>query len=340
MDFTIQTKIDKDFVLSKVSEEDIFCHYLGISEVTKKLYVSKVRSDKHPTCGFYRGKSGTLYFHDFATGDCFSCFSLVMALYDCSYYRALRIVASDFGLITESVSKTKVAVKNTPKFTDTGPTLIQVKVQDFDEKELKWWNDYGITEDILKKFRVYSCKHVFLNGNLFAESKPGNLIFGYFGGKKDGIELWRIYFPKRKSYRFINNWNANKIQGYEQLPKEGKALVITKSMKDVMTFYSLGIPAIAPCSENLFISDNMLQDLKRRFTNIFVMYDNDLPGIHNLISIKKKYPELNYVWLPRSYKSKDLSDYYKANGREKTINLIKNFLEQWRSRIQKLSQKK
>lgn len=340
MDFTIQTKIDKDFVLSKVSEEDIFCHYLGITQVTKKLYVSKVRSDKHPTCGFYRGKSGTLYFHDFATGDCFSCFSLVMALYDCSYYKALRIVASDFGLTEESVSKTKITVKNTPKFTETGPSLIQVEVQDFTEQELKWWEGYGITPDILKKFKVFSCKHVFLNGNIFAESKNSNMIFGYYGGKKDNIELWRIYFPKRKSYRFINNWNANKIQGYEQLPKTGKALVITKSMKDVMTFYSLGIPAVAPCSENLFISDNMLLDLQLRFDNIFVMYDNDLPGIHNLRLIKSSHPDLNYIWLPRKYKSKDLSDYYKANGREKTIKLIKNFLGQWRSRIQKLSQKK
>ena len=70
------------------------------------------------------------------------------------------------------------------------------------------------------------------------------------------------------------------------------------------------------------------------------MYDNDLPGIHNLRLIKSNHPDLNYIWLPRKYKSKDLSDYYKANGREKTIKLIKNFLEQWRSRIQKLSQKK
>lgn len=339
MDFTIQTQISKDFVLSKVSEEDIFCHYLGISQVTKKLYVSKVRTDKHPTCGFYRSKSGTLYFHDFATGDSFSCFSLVMALFNCSYYKALRIIASDFGLTSETVDKVKATVSNTPKFNDTEQCIIQTQIQDFSEKELKWWSEYGITPDILKKYKVYSCKHVFLNGNLFAESKEQNFIFGYYGGKKNNVELWRIYFPKRRSYRFINNWTSSKIQGFEQLPKTGKGLVITKAMKDVMCLNSLGIPAIAPCSENLFINENMLKELKSRFETIFVMYDNDLPGISNLVKIKKEHPELNYIWIPRKYEAKDISDYYKMYGRNKTVNLIKTYLE-WRSRTQKLSQKK
>lgn len=69
------------------------------------------------------------------------------------------------------------------------------------------------------------------------------------------------------------------------------------------------------------------------------MYDNDLPGISNLVKIKKEHPELNYIWIPRKYKAKDISDYYKMYGRNKTVNLIKTYLE-WRSRTQKLSQKK
>ena len=69
-------------------------------------------------------------------------------------------------------------------------------MQDFSQKELEWWASYGITLPILKKFRVYSCKSIFLNGNYFASSNEESPIYGYYKGKKDGLELWRIYFPK------------------------------------------------------------------------------------------------------------------------------------------------
>ena len=39
------------------------------------------------------------------------------------------------------------------------------------------------------------------------------------------------------------------------LPKHGEFIVITKSLKDVMVLYSFGIPAIAPISENCFVTD-------------------------------------------------------------------------------------
>ena len=48
------------------------------------------------------------------------------------------------------------------------------------------------------------------------------------------------------------------IQGMHMIPKSGEFLVITKSMKDVMLCYELGIPAIAPNSENLFITDSIV----------------------------------------------------------------------------------
>ena len=330
MDFTFHNPITKDYVFSKVSEEQVFCHYLEINKVDKKLYCSKVRNDKHPTCGFYRGNKGELYFHDFATGDNFNCVSLVMALYKCGYYKALEIIASDFGLTSDKVSKTKY-IKEVPKFESNGKSIIGVEIRDFTDKELNWWNRYGVTPAILKKFHVYSCNSVFLNNNLFAKTQEQNPIYGYYGGKKDGSELWRIYFPKRKSYRFISNWNANKIQGFDQLPKSGKILVITKSLKDVMCLYSLGISAIAPNSEHIFITDNVLNNLKERFKYIVVLYDNDLTGIANMRKFKKEHPELIYTFIPRKYGAKDISDYHKMYGRESTLNLIKEYI-QWLNR--------
>ena len=235
LDFEIAPKITKDLLLSKFSEETIFCHYLGINSISKKLIRNTTRDDKNPTCGFYRNGSGTLILHDFATGEYFNCFSYVMKAYHCDYHKALDIIASDFGLIHYD-NKPVPTIRHVPTFKgeENKITYIQIEMGKFDEQDLKWWGSFGITEKTLNKFRVFPCKSVFLNGNLVSQRAQHNLIYGYYFGKKDGIEQWRIYFPKRKEMRFMGNVPTKTIQGYKQLPKKGKLLVITKSMKDVM----------------------------------------------------------------------------------------------------------
>lgn len=325
-DFTIKEKLSSEFILSKISEESIFRYYLGI-DLKKGLFCSTLRSDKNPTCSIFRNSKGVLIFKDFATGQYLDCWNIVMYKYNCTYFQALEIVANDFGLIKSDIKKNKGKIDlQIPKIEDKETSKIQVEIQEFTDLELKWWSKYGITKEILNKFKVYSCKHIFLNNNLFAESKQHCPIFGYYGNKYHGLELWRIYFPKRKNYRFITNWPAKKLQGYDQLPKKGNLLVITKSMKDCLSMYSCGITAIAPCSENLFVSKSILEDLKKRFKYIVVFYDNDIPGINNMRKIKKDYPDLNYFFIPRKYEAKDFSDFYKKYGRSKTLSIIKDYV--------------
>ena len=94
-------------------------------------------------------------------------------------------------------------------------------------------------------------------------------------------------------------------------------------MKDCMLLYELGIPAIAPNSENLFITDLQYQKLKSKFKHILTVYDNDLPGIRGLKKIKLTYPDLKVAFIPRKYEAKDISDFYKKYGKVKTEELIK-----------------
>lgn len=335
LNFELEPEITKNYLLSKYSEETYMEHYLGIP-VKKGLFKSPLRSDSTPTCSFYRNKTGELIFKDFR-GDFYGNFiNVVMYKYSCSYHKALRLIAQDFGLIkTNSQVKAKPIVISENKFEETGPSHIQIEMQNFTKAELEWWSDYGVNLKILKKFNVFSCKSVFLNGNYFAASAQHNPIFGYYGGKQDNLELWRIYFPKRRNYRFITNWESKKIQGFKQLPKEGKLLVITKSMKDVMCLYSMGIPAIAPNSEHLFISESVLESLKQRFKHIIVLYDSDLAGLSNMKKFRKQFPDLIYTWIPRHYEAKDISDFHKKYGRDKTLKFVKNFLI-WLSKRQKL----
>ena len=101
MDFSFyeNEQISKELILSRITEEQIFTYYIGPEVISRKLFRSKIRNDKNPTCSMYRNKSGTLIYKDFATGEHLSCFNYVMSLYRCNYYEALKIIANDFGII-------------------------------------------------------------------------------------------------------------------------------------------------------------------------------------------------------------------------------------------------
>lgn len=318
-----EPKISKEFLLSKHSQETYMEYYLGIP-IRKGLFTSPLRVDNSPTCSFFRNKQGDLIFKDFSGQFYGNFISVVMFKYNVTYYKALQIIANDFGFINRPklTKNPKPIEESTYKFVDQGPSKIRVEIQPFTDEELEWWGKYGITEDILKKFHVYSCKSVFLNGEYFTGSNRNQRIYGYYRGKDtDDVELWRIYFPGRNSFKFLSNWKAIMLQGAKQLPKDGDLLVITKSMKDVMCLYSMGITAIAPNSENLFVTENQWERLQTRFKNIVLFYDNDLPGISNMNKIRKKY-DIKCFWIPRKYEAKDISDFYVKYGRNKTLQLI------------------
>lgn len=319
--FTIDPKITKEFLLSKNSEETYMSYYLGVP-VKKGLFRSPLRADNHNTCSFFRGRSGNLYFKDFATGQCLTFEGVVMEKYHCTYPNALKIIAKDFGYIQSSEVK-KQEIKIQPKFEGEKETFIQVEIKDFSESELKWWNSFGVTKQTLDKYKVYSIKTVFLNGNIYAQSTQHSPIYGYYFGKKENIEQWRIYMPKRKEFRFIGNVSTKTIQGYKQLPDNGKLLVITKSMKDTMLLSSLGIPAVAPNSETQFVSEKLLDEFRERFKNIVLLYDSDLTGVRFMNKIRKQYRDLIVCMIPRKYEAKDISDFYQKYGRSQTISLIK-----------------
>jgi hypothetical protein len=299
-------------------------HYLGVP-VKKGLFRSPLRNDKHETCAFYRNKSGDLIMKDFSGAFSGNFISVVMEKFQCSFAKALQIIGNDFGIIhSKNLIVNKPALEYTGSKLDEQKTaIIQVEIRDFQDYELKWWNSYGITEKTLKKFNVFSCKNVFLNGNIFHLETATQKLFGYFGGIKDGVEQWRIYDPTHKKYKFISNWKSTQIQGARQLPKEGgDYLVITKSLKDVMCLYEFGVIAIAPCSENLFITPKQYEKLKEKFKHIILCYDNDLPGVQNMRKIHKQYPELKIVFIPRHFEAKDISDFRKKYGKNKTQELI------------------
>ena len=323
---TKEINLTKEFILSRINEEEIWSHY-GVP-ITKGLFCSPLRKDKNPTCSIYRNKAGRLIMKDFGTNWSGDCFAFVSELFNASFYETLIVIANDFNLIKTDIRKNKAKLEYTgEKIEENSAAIIQVEIRPFQDYELEWWAKYGITEETLKKYKVFSCKNVWLNGNMFHLEKEGQLVFGYYGGIKDGIELWRIYFPKRKNakWKFIANWPSSKIQGAKQLDtKNTDLLVVQKAMKDLMVMHEYGIPSIAPNSENTPISDKTLAKLKSKYKTIVYWFDNDNPGKEAMGRVKEKHPDIICYCLPDDCE-KDISDYRKKHGKKATDKLIEEF---------------
>lgn len=319
--FTIEPTITKDFLLRAHPEEQYMSYYLGVP-ITKKLFKSPLRVDHRETCSFYKNEKTGLRYKDFGSGVNYNFIDVVMYRNNCSFQRALRIIAEDFNLVASNNSastKKIVPVYNGDVLKANGPCDIKVEIKEFTEKELEWWKGFGITKQLLKEGNVYSLKSVFLNNVPSYFSSEKCPIYGYFFGHEEGRELWKIYFPTKIKYRFL--LNTSRLQGTHLLPRKDNLVIITKSMKDVLTLRSHGYYAIAPQSENSYPKKEQMEALAKRFNHILIFLDNDRAGLKAMSTLRRMY-RVKFYAIPHSYKVKDISDFHKKYGVTKTQTLL------------------
>ena len=316
------SRVTKEVLLNSNSEETYMAHYLGLTPRDNELYVSPLRNDKNPTAAFYRGIGGSLKFKDFGDGTCEDFVGVVQLLFKCSYPRALEIVANDFGIVKKphlAVNAPKAQADGTVTNEESVVTVIQCKIREFTEEDLKWWGDQGIGHNTLIKFNVHAVEHVYLNGFLHTSDSKMNPIYGYYFGMKDGIEQWKIYFPKRKKYRFL--LNTNQVQGWKHLPKDGELLVITKSYKEVMALHELGIPAIAAQTEAVVLDNRYIHHLKKRFKIIVTNGDYDRAGQILMAKSRRAYKTICLTFTNKDLYGKDITEFIEKHGIEKARKL-------------------
>lgn len=325
MELTVPKELTKELIESKVSQETLISNYYGVP-IKKGLFCAKHRTDSHPTCCYYK-RNGRIYIKDFGSDYYGDWIYVVEQKFNCNYYDALAIAANDFDIQKiPHLNKNKVKISN-ESLSENKQSIIRVEIRDFQQYELDWWNKFGISLQTLKKFRVFSCKNIWINDHIIHLETNNQLVFGYYGGIKDGIEQWKLYWPNNKKYKWLSNRDSSQLQGARMLPKNGGDLIIIqKSLKDVMLLYEFGIPSIAPNSENLFLSDEQLMKLKSKFKRIIVWYDNDAPGKAYLEKIKKEHPELDYFYIPEDFKEKDFSDFYKKYGKDEATKFLNKYI--------------
>lgn len=313
--YEFEPELTKEYVFSRITQEQIFEKYLGVKVQTKTHFVNPLRNDKRVTCKFkYFGYN--LIFTDFSGWFSGNCIKFVMFLFGLNYHEALKKIVEDIeftGIIYnyKNVNKEKINEKSN----------IKIIKRNFNNLDAKYWKSFYISSETLKIFNVFAVKNIIVNDKNIYYYKKSDLAYAYFFDN-DNI---KVYFPFRKQFRFLSNTNC--IQGYNQLQENGEILVITKSYKDVMVLYELGISSIAFQNEIVIPDIKIIEHLKQKFKKIYLFYDFDLTGIRTSNKIKKQFG-IKPLFLTNGkfntidYKAKDISDYIKIYGKESTIKLI------------------
>jgi hypothetical protein len=308
--------LSKEYVLTRISEEEIFDKY-GV-KVVEGMFRSPLRVDRHPTCRFYRSRNGRLILHDFAGHFHGDCFDLVQKLKTCNYPQALTDIAKTFNIIE---GKPRTPVQSTIVIGPKAVCQLRISSMDWDEQHLSWWEEYGVDIDLLKRFNVVPVRQVWLNESLYYNrdfTKQSEVVFAYRFGGYD----YKIYFPQRSERRFLHN-NPDILQGWSQLPSNGDFVVITKAMKDVICLRMFGIPAVAPMAETSVVTDSVLEILKEQFGKVFALYDRDKVGKIALINLRKR--GVTPLLMPKET-TKDFADLCKKDLPLAKI-LVKQFVE-------------
>lgn len=326
--------ITKSDILNHYQDVDIYRKYLNQEIDIGKPILSPLMKDNKPSLSFFVGDNNEICFNDFRVGKG-NFVKFVQLLFGLSYFDALSKIAVDFDLdknyICKNLPKSNLTNSDN-KFLSREEILSKVDSLHLGKRKRNWqlhdiefWQQYGISLETLNKFNVEPLEYVFINEKIIKADK-----YCYcFIENKDGNQTYKIYQPFNKNYKWLNSHNDSVWQGWEQLPDNANELIITKSLKDVMTLYEVtGCSAVSLQSEGILPKHHVFSQLDTRFKTIYSLYDNDFDSEQNWGKIfgdriSREFGLIE-MYIDDKYKSKDFSDLVKNVGKDKAKYILEH----------------
>ena len=326
----------------------VFKYYIPFSFKLGRNFLNPLYKDSKASCNVYFDRRNGMYkMKDFGnddySGDCFALVGKLNGL-NCKepkdFVEILAIIDRDMHLGLSDKSEMRISsttpvpviaeVTHVPKRKKARPYTLAQK--SFTAAELAFWGESGITQEVLKLFRVVSLKKFSSENN---EGKPFSIaatdkepVFGYTA--KQYVKVYRPHSEMR--FLYAGDFGENYCFGLEQLPAKGDLLFITGSEKDVMSLTVHGFHAICFNSETVTIPVGIIHRLSFRFKHIVLLYDVDKAGLDS--SAKQELALKNYgvkrllLPLAGTKVEKDISDFFHlGNSREDLIKLFLDYLD-------------
>ena len=326
----------------------VFKYYIPFAFKLGRNFLNPLYKDSKASCNVYFDRRNGMYkMKDFGnddySGDCFALVGKLNGL-NCKepkdFVQILAIIDRDMHLGLSDKSEMRISsttsvpviaeVTHVPKRKKARPYTLAQK--SFTAAELAFWGESGITQEVLKLFRVVSLKKFSSENN---EGKPFSIVatdkepvFGYTA--KQYVKVYRPHSEMR--FLYAGDFGENYCFGLEQLSAKGDLLFITGGEKDVMSLTAHGFHAICFNSETVTIPVGIIHRLSFRFKHIVLLYDVDKAGLDS--SAKQELALKNYgvkrllLPLAGTKVEKDISDFFRlGNSREDLIKLFLDYLD-------------
>jgi len=320
-------------ILTKVNEGQILNYYFGITQVPFRMK-SPLRKDDKPSFGIYSSDGKHIHYKDFATGEQGSLFDLLMKIYNISFPQLLNKLCSDMNINTQQINIQKSNLKHNITISNNSQIRLEVKVRDWRNYDVEYWESYGCNVNLVKYTEVYPISHKIIYKDnkryVFACDK-----YAYcFVERKEGNITKKIYQPYNKNgYKWTNSNDKSVIGLWSKLPETADVLLICSSLKDALCLWSnVQIPCVYVQSETTGLSDTALQILRKRFNHIYIAFDGDNAGIKDANNLSLK-TGLSILKCPKIDQAKDWSDIYHFFGKKR---LIKEFKDSYSSLLQEI----
>lgn len=322
------SNITLDFILSKVSEYELWKYYCSNFEKFDQSFKSDLYNDTVPSCRVLKTKFNTFYYKDYGENHYFgNIVEYVKYKYSCTYNESIHIIANDFNLYKSKISiNREIPLNHVEERLIIKPkTIIEPFKQSFNLTDYNYWKQYKIPLEWLETEEIYSCKEVYLEssrGKFLYKSHKGYPIYAY---REYDINLnfigWKIYQPYGNKWtKWINNSSYKSVQGIKTLLGNKDLLIIGKSRKDGLVYKLIGIDCISPYNETSDLDSNGIFEFSKEYKQVFVNYDPDFQGGKESAKIKEKY---NYDRFFIDL-GKDISGFIKEyNSISKTKEMIK-----------------
>ena len=309
-------------LLDKVDDYTIYSYYLGPFK-PGKLMNSPLRSDdKIPSFAIFPTKDGALLFKDHGSGIAGN------ALKFLKLYKGIQTrdeLERELLRIFRKSNPTSSAATVTRSYTPKEDTDIGIVRQPFTEVDKKYWKQFHISIDTLKRFNVFSIKYFLCNRVVRGTYKEDSPMYAY-----KVYDKFKIYRPLASKYtKWRTNLTNRHVQGLAELPYEGgNLLIITKSLKDVMCLYEMGFNAIAASSETTFIPNDIIKSLRKKWKHIVILYDRDKTGMLKAREYSKQY-KFDAIFVHKKFKAKDISDAVKENNFDQVKTWLTNTVKRY-----------
>lgn len=315
--------LEKINIINEVSEFEIARRYFNIDKIPS-LICNPLRLDNHPSLGLYSSDGVSIKYIDFATKDNGDIFTLLCKYWNLSYNEVLARIKEELGNNTfsnSSLAEHKSKIKNITKYNDSVELLC--KVREWRTHDINFWKSFGISLKWLKYAEVYPVSHKIIIKDNKKYVFPADKYAYVYVEHKEGKTTLKLYQPfNTQGYKWLNKHDASVISLWTKVPENGDKICICSSLKDALCLWAnTGIPSIAVQGEGYIMSTTAINELKRRYNKVFILFDNDEAGLIDGKKLSELTGFINVV-LPYFEGGKDVSDLMQIKGKEEFLEIV------------------